>query len=124
MQLKVFQVLLVLVVLRDSFCIMMFKVYLFLTEYVNPLTVVPASQVGFTGNSTTFQCHYRDGAQEDVTWQKKGGSLPSGRHSTDNGALTITDIDLQDEGTYVCKVNAGGKELSVEAILDVKCKYL
>ena len=97
--------------------------FFFSTEYVNPLTVVPASEIGFTGNRTTFQCHYRDGAQEEVTWQKKGGLLPSGRHFTDNGALTITDIELQDEGTYVCKVNAGGRELTVEAFLDVHCKY-
>lgn len=91
---------------------------------MNPLAVVPTSQVAFTGNNTTFLCHYRDGSQDEVTWQKKGGSLPNGRHSIDSGELTITDIDLQDEGTYVCRVNTGARELTVEANLDVQCKYL
>ena len=62
-------------------------------------------------------------AQDKVTWQKKDGSLPSGRHFIDNGELTITDIDIQDEGTYVCKVNTGSRVLTVEASLDVQCKY-
>ena len=85
---------------------------------------MPASQVAYMGNSTTFQCHYRDGSQDKVTWLKKGGSLPNGRHSVDNGALTITEIELQDEGTYVCQVNTGEREITVEADLDVQCKWL
>lgn len=98
--------------------------FFFSTEFVNPLTIVPASQVAYIGNGTTFQCHYRDGSQDKVTWLKKGGSLPNGRHSVDNGVLTITEIELQDEGTYVCKVNTAERKITVEAYLDVQCKWL
>lgn len=90
---------------------------------MNPLTIVPDRQVAFTGNSTTFQCHYRDGSQDAVTWLRKDGSLPDGRHFTDEGTLTITNIELQDEGTYVCKVNIGIREITVEAFLDVQGKF-
>ena len=98
--------------------------FFFATEFVNPLTIVPASQVAFIGNHTTFQCHYRDGSQDKVNWLKKGGSLPKGRHSIDNGALTITEVELQDEGMYVCQVNTVEREITVEAYLDVQCKWL
>ena len=75
------------------------------------------------GNNTTFQCYYRDGSQDEVTWQKKDGALPSGRHVLDQGILTITDADLDDAGTYVCKVNTGVQDLTIEAKLEVQCKY-
>ena len=96
--------------------------YILPAEYVNPLTIVPSSQDASIGNSTTFQCLYKDGSPDEVMWYKKDGSLPIGRHSVDKGLLTIMKVDSKDEGTYVCKVNTGGREVTVEAHLKVECE--
>ena len=58
-----------------------------------------------------------------MTWQKKDGLLPSGRHVIDKGQLKITDVYFKDEGTYVCKATIGPRVLTAEATLDVQGKY-
>lgn len=97
--------------------------FFFLLLELFPLTVVPSKQVAYKGNSTTFQCNYKGGSQYEVTWQKKDGLLPSGRHVIDKGQLKITDVDFKDEGTYVCKATIGPSVLTFEATLDVQCEY-
>ena len=75
------------------------------------------------GENATFECHYRDGPQDEVTWEKKDGALPNGRHFVDKGVLTITDTEKSDAGVYVCRVNTGIKDLTMEAKLEVQGKY-
>ena len=97
--------------------------FFLLSEFVNPLTVIPSQQVAYKGSTTTFQCNYEGGSQEEVTWEKKDGLLPSGRHVIDKGQLNITDVGFKDEGTYVCKATIGPRVLTAEATLDVQCKF-
>lgn len=85
---------------------------------------MPSTKVILVGNNATFQCQYRDGSQDEVSWEKKNGALPNGRHFLDQGVLTITDAEKSDAGVYVCRVNTGIKELVMEAKLEVQCKYL
>lgn len=89
----------------------------------SPLTVVPSTKAILFGNNVTFQCQYRDGSQDEVTWEKKNGVLPNGRYFVDKGVLTITDAEKSDAGTYVCRVNTGIDDLITEAKLEVQCKY-
>lgn len=76
------------------------------------------------GKNATFQCYYRDGPQDEVTWQKEDGSLLSVRHVVDKGVLTITNVTAEDKGTYVCSVNTGLQDLTLQVTLEVKSKYL
>ena len=101
----------------------LFQMIIFSDKPGSPLTITPSTQFALVGNSTTFQCHYRDGSQDEVKWEKKDGVLPSDRHLVDKGVLTITDLESQDAGTYVCRVNTGAGDLAIEAKLEVQCKY-
>ena len=89
----------------------------------SPLTVTPSTTVILVGNSVTFKCQYRDGSQDEITWEKKTGTLPNGRYFVNEGVLTITDAEKTDAGIYVCKVNTGINDLTMEARLEVQCKY-
>ena len=71
----------------------------------------------------TFKCQYRDGSQDEVTWEKKTGALPNGRYFVNEGVLASTDAEKSDAGIYVCRVNTGIKELTMEAKLEVQCKH-
>ena len=83
---------------------------------------MPSTKVTLVGNNATFECQYRDGPQDEVTWEKKNGALPNGRYFVGEGVLTITDTGMSDEGIYVCRVNTGIKDLAMEAKLEVQCK--
>ncbi len=43
--------------------------------------------------------------QPSISWLRRGGILPTGRHTTDNfnTALTIHDVEFGDEGDYICR---------------------
>lgn len=84
---------------------------------------MPSTKKVLVGNNATFECQYRDGSQDEVTWEKKDGALPNGRYFVDEGVLTITDAEKSDAGMYVCRVNTGIKDLTVEVKLEVQCKY-
>lgn len=84
---------------------------------------MPSTKKVLVGNNVTFECQYRDGSQDEVTWEKKDGALPNGRYFVDEGVLTITDAEKSDAGMYVCRVNTGIKDLTVEVKLEVQCKY-
>lgn len=84
---------------------------------------MPSTKKVLVGSNATFECQYRDGSQDEVTWEKKDGALPNGRYFVDKGVLTITDAEKSDAGMYVCRVNTGIKDLTVEVKLEVQCKY-
>ncbi|CAK1601459.1 unnamed protein product [Parnassius mnemosyne] len=57
-------------------------------------------------------------AAPSLRWARKDGSeLPVGRHSLDDGNLTIIDIEEEDRGVYVCTATNEADEVSVETEL-------
>lgn len=52
--------------------------------------------------------------------QKDGSSLPDGRHSVDEGNLTVVDVAEEDRGVYVCTVSNEAASVSVETELLVE----
>ncbi|CAG4961810.1 unnamed protein product [Parnassius apollo] len=57
------------------------------------------------------------GVVSKLLLQKDGSELPVGRHSLDDGNLTIIDIEEEDRGVYVCTATNEADEVSVETEL-------
>ncbi|KAG6438564.1 hypothetical protein O3G_MSEX000063 [Manduca sexta] len=56
-----------------------------------------------------------------VRWTRKDGSeLPVGRHSLDDGNLTIVDVSEEDRGVYVCTASNEAAAVTVETELLVE----
>ncbi|XP_062527577.1 protein borderless [Bombyx mori] len=56
-----------------------------------------------------------------LRWTRKdGSSLPDGRHSVDEGNLTVVDVAEEDRGVYVCTVSNEAASVSVETELLVE----
>ncbi|XP_068632528.1 protein borderless [Battus philenor] len=53
-----------------------------------------------------------------LRWTRKDGSeLPVGRYALENGNLTISDVEEEDRGVYVCTANNEADSVSAEAEL-------
>lgn len=61
------------------------------------------------GRDITIACPYSGYPITSVKWSRGGSALPPDlRHKLDNeGHLTITDVNKNDQGTYTCTVQAG-----------------
>ena len=79
----------------------------------------PAKVVAFVGGSLTLNCSATGDPQPVISWKRQGAQLPVGRsHQQINGALVIRDIRNEDEGNYICVVRSAGV-LAVETVTDV-----
>lgn len=76
------------------------------------------------GATLTMPCAASARSHHDeptVHWVRKDGSeLPSGRHTLDNGNLTIIEVAEDDRGVYVCTVSNEAASIEVETELLVE----
>ena len=55
------------------------------------------------GQNISIACTATGQPHTNITWSKSVGSLPKGRTTVKNGALTIYNVAKKDRGTYICK---------------------
>ena len=88
------------------------------------LEIQPKEKTVEVGASVSYVCQYsKKGFDSRITWKKKGGILPAGRHSATGGRLTITDIKNKDKGTYECSIATSAGVTTAEALLVIYCKF-
>lgn len=91
---------------------MHFALGLYLSTYTNPfyntvlpsVKVSPSDHVASLGSNVTFTCEGTGIPTPSITWTRKGGSLPT-THTIENGSLTIINLSVDDQGSYVCTVS-------------------
>ncbi|RWS16137.1 basement membrane-specific heparan sulfate proteoglycan core protein-like protein [Dinothrombium tinctorium] len=76
---------------------------LFLEKRVNlSVKVEPERQTVIKGGSAELRCIVMDSPSSIVTWSKVGGELTS-RHKVDGHVLKISQVIVEDGGSYICK---------------------
>ena len=69
-------------------------------------TKVPKTVISFVSGATaTIECGVFGLPKPTVQWSRALLSLPQGRSQQQDGRLTISGIQLQDSGTYICKAS-------------------
>ncbi|XP_042207590.1 interference hedgehog-like [Homarus americanus] len=75
---------------------------------------------GHTGTNLTLLCLVNGHPEPVVRWSKYGGTLPSRSSQQENGSLLISQLAVEDEGTYLCQANNGvGSEVTLDVAVDV-----
>nr|XP_045619920.1 interference hedgehog-like isoform X2 [Procambarus clarkii] len=86
-------------------------------EFVTLRTVY----TGHTGSNLTMLCLANGHPKPSVRWTRYGGMLPSRSSQEEDGSLFITQLVVEDEGTYLCHANNG---VGTEVMLDVSLEVL
>ena len=72
------------------------------------------------GANLTLECVANGAPVPLVSWEKFGGILPEKRATQVYGNLILTDLQLEDKGTYVCRAENGpGQATFKTAMIDV-----
>ena len=73
------------------------------------------------GDNLTLECVANGAPVPLVSWEKFGGTLPDKRSVQIFGNLVITNVQIEDKGTYVCRAENGpGQATFKTAMLDVQ----
>ncbi|XP_051793110.1 roundabout homolog 3 isoform X2 [Acanthochromis polyacanthus] len=102
-----------------------------LQVHVPPQIVVrPRDQITAPGRTVTFLCGTKGNPPPAVFWQKEGSQIllfpiqePSqaGRFSVSlSGELTITDVQVEDSGYYICQAISVAGSILTKALLEVE----
>ncbi|XP_069169801.1 interference hedgehog isoform X2 [Procambarus clarkii] len=75
----------------------------------------------FSGSNLTMLCLANGHPKPSVRWTRYGGMLPSRSSQEEDGSLFITQLVVEDEGTYLCHANNG---VGTEVMLDVSLEVL
>ena len=86
------------------------------------ILVQPTLRTAFLNESATFQCAPDKNVYATISWSKKGGSLPVGRHSIMKGTLFIKNVVISDSGVYICTIRAYQGTAQAAVTLNVKGK--
>nr|XP_035965226.1 basement membrane-specific heparan sulfate proteoglycan core protein isoform X18 [Halichoerus grypus] len=84
---------------------------------VPPVRIESTSPTVAEGQTLDLSCVVAGQAHAQVTWYKRGGSLPA-RHQTHGSRLRLHHVSPADSGEYVCRV-AGGSSPEQEASFTV-----
>ncbi|XP_045441015.1 basement membrane-specific heparan sulfate proteoglycan core protein isoform X13 [Pipistrellus kuhlii] len=71
-----------------------------------PIRIESSSSHVAEGQTLDLNCLVPGQAHAQVTWHRRGGSLPA-RHQTHGSQLRLHDISAADAGEYVCRVVGG-----------------
>ncbi|XP_040085469.1 basement membrane-specific heparan sulfate proteoglycan core protein isoform X4 [Oryx dammah] len=71
-----------------------------------PIRIEPSSSHVAEGQTLDLNCVVPGQAHAQVTWYKRGGSLPA-RHQTHGSRLRLHHVSQTDSGEYVCRVVGG-----------------
>ena len=88
------------------------------------ILVQPTFRTAFLNESATFQCAPDKNVYATISWSKKDGSLPVGRHSIIKGTLFIKNVVISDNGVYVCTIRTYQGTAQAAVTLNVKGKKL
>uniref|UniRef100_A0A7N8WU44 Roundabout, axon guidance receptor, homolog 3 (Drosophila) n=2 Tax=Mastacembelus armatus TaxID=205130 RepID=A0A7N8WU44_9TELE len=102
-----------------------------LQVHVPPQIVVrPRDQITGPGRTVTFLCGTKGNPPPAVFWQKEGSQIllfpiqepsQSGRFSVSlSGELTITDVQVEDSGYYICQAISVAGSILTKALLEVE----
>ncbi|KAM8740938.1 roundabout homolog 3 isoform 1-T1 [Acanthopagrus schlegelii] len=94
------------------------------------IVVRPRDQITAPGRTITFLCGTKGNPPPAVFWQKQGSQIllfpiqePSqaGRFSVSlSGELTITDVQVEDSGFYICQAISVAGSILTKALLEVE----
>ena len=88
------------------------------------ILVQPSFRTAFLNESATFQCAPDKNVYDTISWSKKDGSLPFGRHSIIKGTLFIKNVVISDNGVYVCTIRTYQGTSQAAVTLNVKGKKI
>ncbi|ELW68518.1 Basement membrane-specific heparan sulfate proteoglycan core protein [Tupaia chinensis] len=71
------------------------------------------------GQTLDLTCVVPGQAHAQVTWYKRGGSLPA-RHQTHGPLLRLHQVSPADSGEYVCRVILGSKPLETSVLVTIE----
>ncbi|XP_040320101.1 basement membrane-specific heparan sulfate proteoglycan core protein isoform X9 [Herpailurus yagouaroundi] len=71
------------------------------------------------GQTLDLNCVVPGQAHAQVTWHRRGGSLPA-RHQTHGSLLRLHQVSPADSGEYVCRVVLGSGPLEASVLVDIK----
>uniref|UniRef100_A0A8C2ZI40 Roundabout, axon guidance receptor, homolog 3 (Drosophila) n=1 Tax=Cyclopterus lumpus TaxID=8103 RepID=A0A8C2ZI40_CYCLU len=102
-----------------------------LQVHVPPQIVVrPRDQITAPSRTVTFLCGTKGNPPPAVFWQKEGSQIllfpiqepsQSGRFSVSlSGELTITDVQVEDSGYYICQAISVAGSILTKALLEVE----
>ncbi|XP_043429967.1 basement membrane-specific heparan sulfate proteoglycan core protein isoform X14 [Prionailurus bengalensis] len=71
------------------------------------------------GQTLDLNCVVPGQAHAQVTWHRRGGSLPT-RHQTHGSLLRLHQVSPADSGEYICRVVLGSGPLEASVLVDIK----
>lgn len=71
------------------------------------------------GQTLDLNCVVQGQAHAQVTWHKRGGSLPA-RHQTHGSLLRLHQVSPVDSGEYVCRVEGGPVPLESSVLVTIE----
>ncbi|KAM7247874.1 hypothetical protein CapIbe_001827 [Capra ibex] len=84
-----------------------------------PVRIEPSSSHVAEGQTLDLNCVVPGQAHTQVTWYKRGGSLPA-RHQTHGSLLRLHQVSPADSGEYVCRVVLGSGPLETSVLVSIE----
>uniref|UniRef100_A0A8C7EWF8 Heparan sulfate proteoglycan 2 n=1 Tax=Neovison vison TaxID=452646 RepID=A0A8C7EWF8_NEOVI len=84
-----------------------------------PIRIESSSSHVAEGQTLDLNCVVPGQAHAQVTWHRRGGSLPA-RHQTHGSLLRLHQVSPADSGEYVCRVVLGSGPLETSVLVNIK----
>ncbi|XP_045441012.1 basement membrane-specific heparan sulfate proteoglycan core protein isoform X10 [Pipistrellus kuhlii] len=84
-----------------------------------PIRIESSSSHVAEGQTLDLNCLVPGQAHAQVTWHRRGGSLPA-RHQTHGSLLRLNQVSPADSGEYVCRVVLGSGPLETSVLVTIK----
>ncbi|XP_020951151.1 basement membrane-specific heparan sulfate proteoglycan core protein isoform X13 [Sus scrofa] len=84
-----------------------------------PIRIEPSSSHVAEGQTLDLNCVVPGQAHAQVTWHKRGGSLPA-RHQTHGSLLRLYQVSPADSGEYVCRIVGGSVPLEASVLVTIE----
>ncbi|KAM8788637.1 basement membrane-specific heparan sulfate proteoglycan core protein isoform 12-T12 [Rhynchonycteris naso] len=84
-----------------------------------PIRIESSSSHVAEGQTLDLNCVVPGQAHAQVTWHKRGGSLPV-RHQTHGSLLRLNQVSPADSGEYVCRVVGGSVPLEASVLVTIE----
>ena len=88
------------------------------------ILVKPAVMIVALNESAKFQCTPDKNVVATISWTKKDGSLPAGRHAVVKGILYMKNVINSDNGVYVCTISTDQGTAQAAVTLHVRGKII
>ncbi|XP_049734154.1 basement membrane-specific heparan sulfate proteoglycan core protein isoform X6 [Elephas maximus indicus] len=84
-----------------------------------PIRIESSSSHVAEGQTLDLNCVVPGQAHAQVTWHKRGGSLPA-RHQTHGSLLRLHQVSPADSGEYICRVVLGSGPLEASVLVTIE----